>query len=84
MFTNDFSRLQVVKVMTNKHQSLQMLQDFKRNVAYVNHITVNALRSDPGGKFTEAFFREYRERNDTTQEVTARYSPHQNGTAERL
>lgn len=58
MFIDDFSRLEVVNIMS-KSPSLQKLQDFKGDVADMNQITITALRSDRGGEFTGAFFREY-------------------------
>lgn len=81
MFIDDFSRLTVVMMTASKTQLLQILQDFKRDVADVIQITIKALWPDQGGEFTGAFFTEYCKKNGITLEFTARYWPYRNGMA---
>ena len=45
---------------------------------------IKRLRSDNGGEYTSKLFEKLMLKNQIRHEFSAPYSPHQNGTAERL
>lgn len=73
-----------MKITQHKSQAVEMLGEFKRHVAGVNQLIINALRSDQGEEFSRLIFKEFCKRNGIKQEFTVRYSPHQNGRPECL
>lgn len=82
MFIDDAITLEVVEVMMRNSQSVQLRQDFERDAADHNQITLNSLPSNQGREFTVAHMSDYCDRNSITQEFTVTYSPNQTGTAQ--
>ena len=80
--TDDFSGIIRPYFMKNKSDTLEAFKMFVADTRPYGEI--KRVRSDNGGEFTSKAFRDYLRENKIKSEFSAPYSPHQNGTAERM
>lgn len=60
-----------------------MFKDFKAYVEKQSGTSLKTLRTDRGGEYTSNAFREFCRNNGVKHQLTAAYSPQQNGVSER-
>ena len=82
-FIDDFSRKTWVYFLKEKSAALKIFKEFKAlTEAESNHKLV-AVRSDRGGEYTSNAFQAYCKEQGIRHQLTAAYTPQQNGIAER-
>ena len=81
VFVDDFSGAFGVYFLKNKSDTITATKQFLADTAPFG--TVKRLRSDNGGEYVSDKFKSFLLDNHIKHELTAPYSPHQNGTAER-
>ncbi|GKC58826.1 copia-type polyprotein [Tanacetum coccineum] len=82
-FIDDFSRKCWSYFLTEKSQALETFKKFKALVEKEAEVEIKCLRTDRGGEFNSGEFKSFCESNDIQRQLTAGYTPHQNGVAER-
>lgn len=82
-FTDDFSRFTVVKLLAHKSEVEKSFREFVEMTKTTFGKKPKILRSDRGGEYTGKQFKEYLKEEGITAQLTASYSPEQNGVAER-
>ena len=80
-FTDDYSGVVFVYFLKNKSDIVEATKKFLADSAPFG--AVKRLRSDNGGEFISERFKALLNENKIKHEMSAPYSPHQNGTAER-
>ena len=83
LFTDDYSRMSWVYFLKFKSEVFENFKRFKALVEKQSGRSIVALRSDRGGEFTSNEFATFCEKNGIHRELTAPYTPEQNGVAER-
>ncbi|KAL4567103.1 hypothetical protein LXL04_022677 [Taraxacum kok-saghyz] len=83
VFIDDFTRKSWVYFLSRKSESFELFKNFKRSVEVETGMKIKCLRSDRGGEFTSNEFNEYCETHGIERQLTAAYTPQQNGVAER-
>ncbi|KAM1936926.1 hypothetical protein ACFX15_014142 [Malus domestica] len=82
-FIDDFSRKTWVYFLKEKSTALKVFKEFKAlTEAESNHKLV-AMRSDRGGEYTSNAFKAYCKEQGIRHQLTADYTPQQNGIAKR-
>ncbi|GKF79940.1 putative RNA-directed DNA polymerase, partial [Tanacetum coccineum] len=66
-----------------KSQALETFKKFKALVEKEAGVEIKCLRSDRGGEFNSKEFKVFCENNGIQRQLTAAYTPQQNGVAER-
>ncbi|GJR16118.1 retrovirus-related pol polyprotein from transposon TNT 1-94 [Tanacetum coccineum] len=66
-----------------KSQALDVFKKFKVLVEKEVGLEIKCLRTDRGGEYNSKEFKEFCENNGIRRQLTAPYTPHQNGVAER-
>lgn len=79
-FIDDYSRFCYVYLLNHKHEALDKFKIFKAEVENTCETTIKRLRTDRGGEYYDPTFFE---NVGIVHEVTAPYTPQQNGIAER-
>jgi hypothetical protein len=80
---DDFSRKLWVFFLTDKSEAFKQFKLFKTRVEKETGISIKGLRTDRGGEFTSKEFAEFCELHGIKRQLTAAYTPQQNGVAER-
>lgn len=80
-FTDDYSGAVFMYFLKSKRDIVAATQRFLADTALYGE--VKCIRSDNGGEFFSQKFESLLEKNKLKHEVSAPYSPHQNGTAEQ-
>jgi hypothetical protein len=83
-FIDDFSRKSDVFLLKKKSDALDSFRLYKRRVEKETGREIKVLRSDNGSEFTNNAMKAFLAAEGIKHELTAIYSPQQNGTAERL
>lgn len=83
-FTDDFSRKTYGYFLTHKSEVLSKFKCFKATVEKQTGCLIKCLRSDGGGEYCSNEFSRYLEGEGIIHQITAPYSPSQNGVSERL
>lgn len=83
LFTDDCSRMSWVYFLENKSEAFDRFKKFKAVVERASGLLIKTLRTDRGGEFVSADFNVFCEENGICRELTAPYTPEQNGVAER-
>lgn len=83
VFIDDYTRKSWVYFLSQKNESFEMFKNFKNYVEKETGMNIKCLRSDRGGEFTSNSFNEFCEAQGIKRQLTAAYTPQQNGVAER-
>lgn len=79
----DFSRKTWIYFLTEKGETFDMFKRFKSRVEKEVGKYICCLRTDRGGEFTSNSFNQFCEEHEIRRQLTATYTPQQNGVAER-
>lgn len=82
-FIDDFSRKMWIYLLEEKSEAFTMFKYFKSFVEKEAGSFILCLRTDRGGEFTSHQFNEFCKSNGIKRQLTAAYTPQQNGVAER-
>ena len=82
-FIDDFSRRTWVYFLDVKSDTFTTFQDFQRQVEREMSLSLACLRTDRGGEYLSSEFNTYCTRQGIQRQLTAAYTPQQNGIAER-
>lgn len=82
-FTDDYSRKLWAYFLNLKSEALGIFKKFKSLVEKRSNKVICCLRTDRGGEFNSVDFNEYCSSNGIARQLTAAYTPQQNGVAER-
>ncbi|KAI3802282.1 hypothetical protein L1987_30412 [Smallanthus sonchifolius] len=83
LIVDDFSRYMWVYLIKTKDEALSMFKCFKAQVEKESMNKVKMLRTDRGGEFNSQVFNEFCKQEGIQHQLTAPYSPQQNGAVER-
>lgn len=83
LLTDDYSRMSWVYFLKLKSETFASFKKFKALVENQVGNKVRVLRTDRGGEFLSQEFKVFCEENGIHRELTAPYTPEQNGIAER-
>jgi transposase InsO family protein len=83
LIVDDCTRWMNVTVLKTKDQTSSAFAKFKAETENNLGYKIKTVRSDRGGEFLAAVFREMCEHTGIKRQLTAPYSPQQNGVAER-
>ena len=83
LFVDDFSRMNWVYFLKKKSEAFEHFKKFKALVEKQSGCQIKTLRTDRGGEFVSEEFNHFCEENGIHRELTAPYTPQQNGVAER-
>ncbi|PKA66741.1 Retrovirus-related Pol polyprotein from transposon TNT 1-94 [Apostasia shenzhenica] len=81
-FIDDYSRYTWVYFLKSKSESFKYFKEFKALVKKIFGFKIQNLRSDRGGEFNSFEFDEYCKIEGINRQLTAAYTPQQNGIAE--
>jgi transposase InsO family protein len=82
-FIDDYSRKIWVYYLVEKSEALHVFKSFKTKVEKETGLCIRGLRTDRGGEFTSLEFTDFCTTNGIQRQLTASYTPQQNGVAER-
>ena len=82
-FVDDYSRYTRVYLLKSKDEAEEKFMIYKAEVENQLDLKIKRLRSDRGGEYDSTSLRKFCELNGIVHEVTAPYTPEQNGIAER-
>jgi transposase InsO family protein len=83
-FIDDYSRYAHVYFLREKSSVFQVFKEYENIVTNATGQTIGTLRSDGGGEYMSHEFESYLSSHGIQHQVTTRYSPQQNGCAERF
>lgn len=83
-FIDDFSRMMVVYLMASKSEVLDRFRDYVQFMQASTEKKILKLRSDNGGEYCSSAFKKFCNINGIQHQLSAPYSPQQNGVAERV
>ncbi|KAM1556843.1 hypothetical protein PS2_040150 [Malus domestica] len=82
-FIDDFSRKTWVYFLVEKSEAFGTFKSYKARVEKETGTPIRSLRTDRGGEFTSHEFTSFCQENGVHRQLTAAYTPQQNGVAER-
>ena len=83
LLTDDFSRMSWVYFLKYKSESFDCFKKFKALVEKQSGRSIKVLRTDRGGEFLSKEFNDFCDEHGILRQLTAPYTPEQNGVAER-
>nr|GEW82899.1 ribonuclease H-like domain, reverse transcriptase, RNA-dependent DNA polymerase [Tanacetum cinerariifolium] len=83
LLIDDNSRYMWVYFLNTKDQAFETFKEFKKSIENKLRTTLKMLRMDRGGEFTSNEFTQFCKENGIARQLTAPYSPQQNGAVER-
>ncbi|GKE72957.1 zinc finger, CCHC-type containing protein [Tanacetum coccineum] len=83
LLVDDYSRYMWAYFLSTKDQAFDTFKEFKKSTENELKTTLKMLRTDRGGEFTSNEFTQYCKENGIARQLTAPYSPQQNGVVER-
>lgn len=83
LFTDDYSRMSWVYFLQLKSETFENFKKFKALVEKQSGKDLKVLRTDRGGEFISKEFASFCDEEGIKRELTAPYTPEQNGVAER-
>ncbi|XP_037497309.1 uncharacterized protein LOC119371385 [Jatropha curcas] len=81
-FIDDYNRKLWVYFLTEKSEAFAVFKKFKANVENETGFFVKILHTDRAGEFTSQEFNDFYDNNGIKRQLTAAYTPQQNGIAE--
>ncbi|RVW66685.1 Retrovirus-related Pol polyprotein from transposon TNT 1-94 [Vitis vinifera] len=82
-FIDDYSRKVWIYFLTEKSEAFTTFKNYKNLVEKETGAFICCLRTDRGGEFTSLEFNAFCKTNGISRQLTAAYTPQQNGVAER-
>ncbi|KAL4278554.1 hypothetical protein GQ457_03G001430 [Hibiscus cannabinus] len=82
-FIDDYSRKCWVYILKEKSEALAKFKEFKAMAEKQSGQYIKILRSDRGGEYTTKLFEDFCKEHGIIHQLTVRYTPQQNGVAER-
>ncbi|CAL9028348.1 unnamed protein product [Prunus brigantina] len=82
-FIDDYSRKVWVYFLKEKSSAFNVFKNFKARTEVESKCKLVTLRSDRGGEYTSNAFQEFCKERGIKHQLTAAYTPQQNGIAER-
>ncbi|KAL4308261.1 hypothetical protein GQ457_01G050660 [Hibiscus cannabinus] len=82
-FIDDYSRKCWVYVLKEKSEALAKFKEFKAMSEKQSDQFIKILRSDRGSEYTKNLFEDFCKEHGIIHQLTVRYTPQQNGVAER-
>lgn len=82
-FIDDFNRKTWVYYLCEKSKAFSLFKYFKSLVEKETGTYIKCLHTDRGGEFTSQDFNQFCKENGIKRQLTAAYTPQQNGVAER-
>jgi len=82
-FIDDFRRKTWVYLLKHKFEAFEVFKRFKSLAENESGRSVKILRSDRGGEYNLIEFIQFCDSHGIKRQYTARYTPQQNGVAER-
>nr|GEU50406.1 ribonuclease H-like domain, reverse transcriptase, RNA-dependent DNA polymerase [Tanacetum cinerariifolium] len=79
LLVDDYSRYMWVYFLNTKDQAFDTFKEYKKSIENELGTTLKMLRTDRGGEFTSNEFMKYCKENSIARQLTAPYSPQQNG-----
>ena len=83
LIVDDYSRCMWVALLKEKSEALEQFKRFKLMVEAEKGVKMKSIRSDRGGEFTSDEFKELCDKSGIKKQLTAPYTPQQNGVVER-
>ena len=83
IFIDDFTRMCWIFFMKHKSEVAQIFWKFKIHVENESCCKIQTIRSDNGKQYTSATFNQFCEESRIHHQLTAPYTPQQNGVSER-
>ncbi|GJW51328.1 zinc finger, CCHC-type containing protein [Tanacetum coccineum] len=83
LIVDDYSRYMWAYFLSTKDQAFDTFKEYKSTIEKELRTTLKMLRTDRGGEFTSNEFTQYCKENGIARQLTAPYSPQQNGVVER-
>ncbi|GJU20488.1 zinc finger, CCHC-type containing protein [Tanacetum coccineum] len=83
LLVDDYSRYMWVYFLSTKDQAFDTFKEFKKTIENELRTTLKMFRTDRGGEFNSNEFTRYCKENGIARQLTAPYSPQQNGVVER-
>nr|GEU60354.1 zinc finger, CCHC-type [Tanacetum cinerariifolium] len=83
LLVDNYSRYMWVYFLTMKDQAFDTFKEYKKSIENELRTTLKMLRMDREGEFTSNEFTQYCKENGIARQLTAPYSPQQNGVVER-
>lgn len=83
LLVDDFSRKSWMYFLSEKNEAFDVFKTFKSLVEKEAGTSICCLRTDRGGEFTSSMFNRFCEEHGIKRQLTAAYTPQQNGVAER-
>ena len=80
---DDHSRYMWSILLSEKGEAFEKFKKFKATVERERGVSIGMIRTNRGGEFVSNEFQSYCETNGITRQLTAPYSPQQNGVVER-
>ncbi|WJZ94710.1 hypothetical protein VitviT2T_013543 [Vitis vinifera] len=82
-FIDDYSHKVWIYFLTEKSEAFTTFKNYKNLVEKETRAFICCLRTDRGGEFTSLEFNAFCKTNGISRQLTAAYTPQQNGVAER-
>jgi transposase InsO family protein len=82
-FTDDYSRQTWTYFLQDKSSAFDVFKKFKSLVEKESGCVIQCLRTDRGGEFTSTMFNDFCSEQGVKRQLTAAYTPQQNGVSER-
>ncbi|GJR05852.1 zinc finger, CCHC-type containing protein [Tanacetum coccineum] len=83
LLVDDCTRFMWAYFLTTKDQAFSTFKEFRQQIEMETRMKLRMLRTDRGGEFTSNEFTKYCKENGIARQLTAPYSPQQNGVVER-
>nr|GFA84720.1 zinc finger, CCHC-type [Tanacetum cinerariifolium] len=83
LLVDDCTRFMWAYFLTSKDQAFSTFKEFRQQIKMEMRMKLRTLRTDRGGEFTSNEFTKYCKENGIARQLTAPYSPQQNGVLER-
>lgn len=83
LLVDDLSRYMWIRLLSSKDQASSEIKNFQAAVEVETGKKLKVLRTDRGGEFTSVEFGRYCAERGVERQLTAPYSPQQNGVVER-